>query len=69
MKVKIVFDDWQDRQRQSIYTTDAGVRLSMGDFHSGSTFDAEIFLDQDQEYEMKRALMCSCVPVFYVSWP
>ena len=47
MKVRLVFQDWQ-RNGQSIYATEEGVRLAMGDFHSGSTFDATIEVDEEQ---------------------
>ena len=36
--VKLMFVDWIDIKGKSIYNTEEGIRLSMGDLHSGSTF-------------------------------
>mgnify|MGYP001580239085 CR=1 FL=1 len=66
MKVRLVFEDWQ-RKGRSIYATEEGLRLSMGDFHSGSTFDATIEVDEEQAAELHRALSTGACPVFWVS--
>ena len=66
MKVKLVFDDWR-RGSKSVYSTEEGVELSIGDFHSGTTFNAEIELNVEQEEDLKEALESGATPVFYVS--
>ena len=65
MKVKLVFDDWKYRGK-SIYATDAGIELSKGDFHSGTTFDGEIILDPEQEEEVSLAMIAGFSPSFQV---
>ncbi len=65
MKVKLVFDDWKLRG-ESIYGTLEGVALSEGDFHSGTTFNGEIHLDNEQESELHRALWAGFTPSFIV---
>jgi len=66
MKIKLVFDDWRNKDHQSIYNTEEGVDLSTGDLHSGSSFKAEITLDEECSEDMKRALEAGYVPVFWV---
>lgn len=50
MKVKLVFDDWKNHGRK--VKGEEYVRLSEHDFHSGTTFDAEVFLDDEQRREL-----------------
>ena len=69
MKVKLVFDDWRRPAGGSIYATPDGVVLSMGDFHSGTTFDAEISLDRENTIELTEAVAHGYVPVFTVALP
>ena len=71
MKIKLVFDDWRSRQTgvDSIYSTPEGVALSLGQFHSGTTFDAEVNLDDEDSQELEDALKMGHVPVFRVSLP
>ncbi len=64
MKIKLVFEDWKDPTGKSIYSTLEGVRLSLGDFHSGSTFTGEIFLDIEQEEDLRRSIQAGAIPVF-----
>ena len=67
MKVCFVFDDWRAQSGcKSIYATLEGVRLSLGDFHSGSTFTGEIDLDLEQEKALRRSLQIGAVPVFRI---
>lgn len=66
MKIRLVFDDWRDKKHQSVYSTQDGIDLSMGDFHAGTTFEAEISLNAEQEAELRDALREGYVPVFYV---
>ena len=65
MKIKLVFNDWR-KEGKSIYCTQEGIDLSMHDFHSGSTFDGEIILDEQQERELKEALNKGYQPIFWV---
>jgi len=67
MKVALVFEDWRDKDHKSVYSTMKGIDLSMGDFHSGATFEAEIELDKEQEADLKQSLEEGYIPVFYVS--
>jgi hypothetical protein len=49
MKVELVFDDWrQVGLPDSIYGTELGVRLSMGDLHSGTVFGATLVFDDER---------------------
>ena len=64
MEIKLVFEDWRDRSHKSIYSTEKGVDLSMGDFHSGTTFNATIEVDDPEE--LKKHLRQGYIPVFYV---
>ena len=53
MKCKLVFDDWrQIGKDESIYGTELGIRLSLGDLHSGTTFDAGVTLSKEVEDEI-----------------
>jgi len=65
MKVKLVFDDWR-RKGQSVYGKPAGVELAMGHFHSGTTFDGEIELDDGDARELLMAMSRGFTPIFYV---
>lgn len=67
MRTALVFDDWRDRDHKSIYLTEEGVDLAMGDFHHGTMFSADIQLDEDSAKELEAALSDGYVPVFYVS--
>ena len=65
MKIKLTFDDWKN-QGKSIYNTEKGIELSSGDFHSGTTFNGTIELDQEQYEELKQALKDGYNPTFWV---
>ena len=65
MKIKLIFEDWKN-QGKSIYSTEAGIHLSMGDFHSGTIFYGQINLDAEQHDELKRALRDGFTPSFVV---
>ncbi len=69
MKIKLIFADWQNSNFHSIYNTDKGIDLSFGDFHSGSTFDAVITLNQEQQDELESALEKGFIPLFYIRLP
>ena len=64
MKVKLVFSDWQDANSMSVYNTIGCLSLSSGDFHSGSTFDAMIEVEESEE--LLRRIRQGYRPVFYV---
>ena len=66
MKIKLVFTDWKNRSGQSVYNKPVGIELAKGDFHSGSTFTAEVKFDEDQVDELKSALQSGYTPVFYL---
>lgn len=54
MKCRLVFDDWRRiGEAESVYATPLGIELSVGDLHSGTTFEAEVVLPQDIEEEIK----------------
>jgi len=65
MKIYLVFDDWRERGK-SIYVTEQGVELTMGEFHSGTTFPGSIALDGENEAELRQALRDGFQPVFWV---
>lgn len=65
MKIKLVFYDWKQKGK-SIYHTKKQEWLSKGDFHGGSTFDANIQLDAWQEKELREAIDKGYQPVFWV---
>jgi hypothetical protein len=64
MKIKLVFDDWRNKTGCSVYGSD--YELSLGNFHSGTTFPAEITLDAEDETELKESIKKGFVPVFYL---
>jgi hypothetical protein len=65
MKIKLVFDDWREMGK-SIYQTEAGVQLSMGLFHSGTSWPGTIELDTEDADELAAALAAGFQPVFWV---
>lgn len=67
MKIKLIFDDWRDRNNKSIYNTEKGVELSIGPFHSGTTFDGEIVLPQENVEELRIAIQEGYKPVFILN--
>ncbi len=69
IKIKLVFEDWRDPTGKSIYASLEGVRLSLGDFHSGSTFAGSIDLDIEQEEALRRYIQAGAVPVFRLYLP
>jgi hypothetical protein len=66
MMAKLVFIDWQDDTGASVYQTEIGVQLSLGDLHSGSTFDAMIDLDYDDARLVRDAARLGYHPVMRV---
>ncbi len=71
MKVLLVFDDWQ-KDNKSIYD-DLDNGLTLGPFHHGTTFKAEIDLDPVDAIELETAMKNGATPVWYTlpknKWP
>ena len=65
MKIKLVFQDWQEKGHP-IYDFGKESELSKGDFHAGPTFDGTIHLDFCQEKELREAIEKGYQPVFWV---
>jgi len=70
LKIQLVFDDWRRARgkKESIYYTDEGVELSMGEFHSGTTFNATIDVEYEEDW-LREQLEAGYEPVFYVILP
>ncbi len=66
MRIKLVFEDWQKRGI-SIYNAEEGVELSMGLFHSGTTFDGEIYFNSEDQAEFEEALNKGYQPTFWIA--
>jgi len=66
MRIKLVFLDWHELGK-SIYMTEKGVDLSTGVFHSGSTFNGEIELDESDAAEFQEAIRQGYQPCFWVT--
>jgi len=74
MKAKLVFLDWKKynefallgNKLESIYNSEEGLKLSSGDFHSGTTFDCEIKLDEENKKDLTKAIKNGYIPCFYV---
>ena len=67
-KVEMVFLDWQ-REGKSIYATEEGIKLSSGDFHSGTTFPGVLFLNREQYEDLKEAWASGARPCFWLHPP
>ena len=65
MKIELVFEDWKV-DGKSVYNTELGVNLSMGQFHSGTTFSGTIYLDEDDEKELSEAIKNGYSPIFRI---
>lgn len=64
-KIELVFSDLQ-RMGKPIYQTEEGVKLTMGDFHSGTVFTGSIDLDEDNEIDLERIFEAGANPVFAI---
>ena len=66
MRCKLVLDDWRQLgNSESIYGTPLGWKLSLGDLHSGTTFDVEVRVSEDVEEEIIKAMQDhGAYPVF-----
>jgi len=66
LKLELVFHDWMKAETgESVYFTEKGVELSLGDFHAGTVFSAEIEVE-DYQGEFEIAAKDDIVPAFYV---
>lgn len=65
-KIELVFMDWLDESGESIYCTEAGIELTLGNFHIGTIFDGGIELDEDSATELQIALEAGFRPVFVI---
>lgn len=65
MDIKLVFCDWE-KEGKSIYSTEEGIELSSGSFHSGTTFNGTISLDEEEKEELERAIKSGATPKFYI---
>ena len=61
--VALAFNDWT-RDGTSIYATDQGIELSMGNFHSGTVFRGSLAIDIDDATELRRAIESGALPTF-----
>lgn len=67
MLIKAVHKYWVDKAGKSLEGTEKGVELEMGDFHSGTVFNGELYLDTDNEMDLKQALRDGYHPVFEIA--
>lgn len=64
MKISLIFYDWIEKETgESVYCTERGVELSLGDLHSGTMFSAEIELENYQG-EFEKGVKSGLVPLF-----
>ena len=66
LAIRLVFADWLGKNHRSVYSTEAGVGLSMGQFHSGTTFEGTVRLDPDDRAELEVAFASGYTPVFHL---
>jgi len=66
LAVSLVFADWLGKDHRSVYSTEAGVGLSMGQFHSGTTFEGAVRLDPDDRAELEAAMASGYTPMFHL---
>jgi len=64
MQVKLVFYDWIDEHGESIYQTPD---LTLGQFHSGTTFNGEIELDEEDAQELAEEIKKGNTPIFEIA--
>jgi len=66
LAVKLVFSDWLGKDHRSVYSTEEGMDLSAGQFHSGTTFEGAVRLDPGEQRELESAMASGYTPVFYL---
>jgi len=65
MRVRLVFCDWQTADGESsVYSTQAGVELSLGNLHSGTVFEASAAFTICDDADLRKAWRLGIVPVF-----
>lgn len=69
MKCALVFDDWRNEKDRTVYCTPELILLTMGEFHVGTTFSAEIKLSEDSAAELQRAIRLGFRPIFRLALP
>ena len=66
-QAKLAFEDWRRKDGRSEYSTEKGLRLSAGDLHSGTTFNAKIEdMDAEDAERIREAGRQGVYPVFRV---
>jgi hypothetical protein len=69
IKVSLVFDGWRDqRTGESVYGEPIDIEngLSLGSYHSGTVFDAEIEINLGDDGTLEAAQKLGIVPLFWV---
>lgn len=66
MRIKLIFNDWINKDGKSVYNQAGCTHLSMGQFHSGTMFNGQIDLDEDDRNEIRAGIAEGCWPVFKV---
>lgn len=61
----MVFTDWRENGK-SVYNSEKGIKLSLGPFHSGTTFEGEISLNKLDEQEIRAAIREGYEPIFHI---
>ena len=56
MRIKLVFNSWEENHSE----------LSEGKFHSGTTFDGAIYLNDEDAADLTEAIKQGHIPVFSV---
>ena len=67
MEIKLVFLDWEILPPDRASDAEILLHLSNGDFHSGSTFSANIDLTEEQAAELQTAMDKGYRPVFWAT--
>lgn len=65
MKINLVFSNWTHHGRP--ITGEQYCELSTRDFHSGTTFDATIELNEEQAAELKETMAEGFEPAFWAA--
>lgn len=65
LECKLIMEDWrQEGKSESIYDTELGIDLSMGELHSGTTFNARVEISADVAQEIENSYKeHGCYPV------
>jgi len=63
ISVRLAFHDWI-RDGESVYGSEEGIELSIGNFHSGTVFSGTIILDDDDANDLLDAINKKAYPAF-----